>query len=287
MQLKARNGVPAYQRIQGAIRKIIDAGGLRPGDAVPSERELARIHAVSLMTARHALATLEQEGVVERRRGVGTFVSTPKIHFNKLMSYTEQMRSRSLTAGSKVLFAEIVDDEPEATARLSLSPKSHILKLERLRHTAGEPFALETCYFSAKQFAVWNPGAALQSCAGLRGRGSGCNRRRSADSRTFGSAKARAAAENPASNLLHEGHRDCLCAGNVPFRQAQPGDSSFPLIEKRSYHLQRQGPAHLLAAAVLRANWCAWCGDFYYTAADSHTFDIFAGPEDREVGRSQ
>jgi len=153
MPVKARNGVPAYQRIQGAIRKVIDTGGLRPGDAVPSERELARIHEVSLMTARHALATLEQEGVVERRRGVGTFVSTPKIHFNKLMSYTEQMRSRSLTAGSKVLFSEIVDDEAEATARLSLSPKSHVLKLERLRHTSGEPFALETCYFSAKHFA--------------------------------------------------------------------------------------------------------------------------------------
>jgi GntR family transcriptional regulator len=153
MQVKPRNGVPAYQRIQGSIRKTIEAGGLRPGDAVPSERELARIHDVSLMTARHALATLEQEGVVERRRGVGTFVSTPKIHFNKLMSYTEQMRGRSLTAGSKVLFAEIVDDEPEATARLSLAPKSQVLKLERLRHAAGEPFALETCYFSAKHFA--------------------------------------------------------------------------------------------------------------------------------------
>ena len=153
MPAKGRNGIPAYQRIQGAIRKVIDSGGLRPGDAVPSERELAKIHAVSLMTARHALATLEQEGVVERRRGVGTFVSTPKIHFNRLMSYTEQMRSRSLTAGSKVLFMEIVDDEPEATARLSLSPKSHVLKLERLRHTGGEPFALETCYFSAKHFA--------------------------------------------------------------------------------------------------------------------------------------
>jgi GntR family transcriptional regulator len=152
MQVKIRSGVPAYQRIQGAIRKTIESGSLRPGDAVPSERELARIHTVSLMTARHALATLEQEGVVERRRGVGTFVSTPKIHFNKLMSYTEQMRGRSLTAGSKVLFAEVVEDEPEATARLSLSPQSPILKLERLRHAGGEPFELETCYFSAKQF---------------------------------------------------------------------------------------------------------------------------------------
>jgi GntR family transcriptional regulator len=152
MPVKARNGVPAYQRIQGAIRKNIASGGLRPGDAVPSERELARIHEVSLMTARHALAALEHEGVVERRRGVGTFVSTPKIHFNKLMSYTEQMRSRSLSPGSKVLFAEIVDDEEEATARLSLSPKTPVLKLERLRHTGGEPFALETCYFSAKPY---------------------------------------------------------------------------------------------------------------------------------------
>jgi len=133
MSVKGGNGIPAYQRIQGAIRKTIDNGSLRPGDAVPSERELARMHDVSLMTARHALATLEREGIVERRRGVGTFVASPKIHFNKLMSYTEQMGSRSLVAGSKILFAKIVDSEQEATARLSLSPKSKVIKLERLR----------------------------------------------------------------------------------------------------------------------------------------------------------
>src|SRR6267142_1913448 len=88
---KNRNGVPAYQTIQSAIRKRIDSGQLQPGDAVASERDLAKIHQVSLMTARHALASLEREGVVERRRGIGTFVAAPKIHFNKLMSYTEQM----------------------------------------------------------------------------------------------------------------------------------------------------------------------------------------------------
>src|SRR6202047_2708848 len=148
-----KNGVPAYRRIQGSLRKRIESGDLHAGDAVPSERDLARIHQVSLMTARHALASLEREGVVERRRGIGTFVSTPKIHFNKLMSYTEQMASRSMTAGSKVLFARIIDDEQEANARLSLSPKSGVIKLERLRHAAGEPFALETCYLSAAQFS--------------------------------------------------------------------------------------------------------------------------------------
>jgi GntR family transcriptional regulator len=144
--------LPAYQRIQSVIRKRIDSGQLQPGDSVPSERDLAKTHQVSLMTARHALAFLEREGLVERRRGIGTFVAQPKIHFNKLMSYTEQMAARTLTAAAKVLFAKIVDNENEAAARLSLPPDSRIIKLERLRHASGEAFALETCYLSAAEF---------------------------------------------------------------------------------------------------------------------------------------
>jgi GntR family transcriptional regulator len=149
---KNRNGLPAYQRIQTAILKRIEAGHLHSGDAVPSERDLAKMHQVSLMTARHALASLERDGIVERRRGIGTFVAAPKIHFNKLMSYTEQMSGRGLTAGSRVLLAKIRDNESEAAARLSLPPTSGIFKLERLRHAAGEPFALETCYLNAAEF---------------------------------------------------------------------------------------------------------------------------------------
>ena len=53
-----KNGLPAYQRIQGTIVKRLETGLLKPGDLVDSERELARIHGVSLMTARHALTTL-------------------------------------------------------------------------------------------------------------------------------------------------------------------------------------------------------------------------------------
>src|SRR5215510_723124 len=149
---KVRLVLPAYQRIQLAIRKRIDSGHLRPGDPVSSVRDLAKLHAVSLMTARHALASLEREGVVERRRGVGTFVSSPKIHFNKLMSYTEQMAARSLTAASRILYAKTIDNEPDAAARLSLPPTKSLIKLERLRHAADEPFALETCYLSGADF---------------------------------------------------------------------------------------------------------------------------------------
>src|SRR5437016_3576143 len=143
MPSKNRNGLPAYQRIQSDLRERIESGELRSGDVVASERDLARIHQVSLMTARHALTSLEREGIVERRQGIGTFVAAPKIHFNKLMSYTEQMAGRGLTAGSKVLSSKIIENEEEATAHLSLPPRSSVIKLERLRHNAGEPFELD------------------------------------------------------------------------------------------------------------------------------------------------
>src|SRR5450432_3566095 len=135
-----RNGTPVYKKIQNAIRKRIETLELGPGDAVASERELAKTHKVSLMTARHALAGLEREGMVERRRGAGTFVASPKIHFNKLMSYTEHMSSRGLAPRSRVLVAKIVEDEPEVAARLGLAATSRLVKIERLRLTDEDPF---------------------------------------------------------------------------------------------------------------------------------------------------
>ena len=161
MTTNHRNSEPAYRRIQGAIRKRIESGKLRPGDVVDSERELAKIHKVSLMTARHALADLAREGVVERRHGAGTFVAPPKIHFNRLMSYTEQMASRGLSARSKIIRVSSVDSEAEIAARLSLPATSPLAVVERVRQAADEPFALETCYLSASEFPDL-AGAALE-----------------------------------------------------------------------------------------------------------------------------
>ncbi len=152
MRQVRKNGMPAYKQIQTSIIKRLEAGQLRSGDLVESERELARIHGVSLMTARHALAGLEREGKVLRRRGAGTFVAPPKIHFNKLMSYTEQMSARGLSISSKLLSLNVIDTAPDIAARLALPAASRLVKLERLRLGGDEPFAIETCYLSADDF---------------------------------------------------------------------------------------------------------------------------------------
>jgi GntR family transcriptional regulator len=152
MQQSGRNGMPIYKKIQQTILRKVERGALKPGDVVESERELARIHGVSLMTARHALAGLEREGLLERRRGTGTFIAPPKIHFNKLMSYTEQMAGRNLAVASKVLSFKVVKTEHEIAARLALPRTSDLIKIERLRQGEAEPFAIEACYMSADDF---------------------------------------------------------------------------------------------------------------------------------------
>jgi GntR family transcriptional regulator len=138
--------IPAYQRIQQLLQEQIRQKRLAPGDVLPSERELARKHDVSLMTARSALGGLERQGIVERRRGAGTFVAVPRIQYNKLVSTTELMAGRGFRAHSRVLNGELVGDQPEIAARLGKAENVQLVKLERLRQVAKEPLAIETSY---------------------------------------------------------------------------------------------------------------------------------------------
>jgi GntR family transcriptional regulator len=152
MLQKTESDAPAYRRIQYDLQRRIEGRELQPGDAVPSERELARAYDVSLMTARHALAELERDGLVDRLRGAGTFVAPPKVHFNRLASFTEQMVSRGLPARSRILYSGVVEEQQEVAARLSLPPHTKLVKLERLRQSGEQPFAVESCYLAASRF---------------------------------------------------------------------------------------------------------------------------------------
>jgi len=69
------------------------------------------------------------------------------------MSYTEHMSSRGLTPQTRVLVSKIVEHESEIAARLGLPNTTSVVKIERLRLTAEDPFALETCYLPASEFS--------------------------------------------------------------------------------------------------------------------------------------
>lgn len=66
---------PIYRQIAEQLRRMVSAGQLRPGDGLPSVREVAATHAINPMTVSRAYSQLEAEGVLERLRGKGMAVA--------------------------------------------------------------------------------------------------------------------------------------------------------------------------------------------------------------------
>ncbi|HEU5142836.1 MAG TPA: GntR family transcriptional regulator [Solirubrobacterales bacterium] len=69
---------PVFRQIADEVRRSVAVGVLKPEDGLPAVRELAKRLAVNANTVQHAYRTLEQEGVVYVKRGLGTFVAVPR-----------------------------------------------------------------------------------------------------------------------------------------------------------------------------------------------------------------
>ena len=73
--LDSRSGVPAYLQLVHQVRRAIRLGMLRPGDQLPTVKEVVTKLTLNPNTVLHAYRQLDLEGLIEGRRGVGTFVA--------------------------------------------------------------------------------------------------------------------------------------------------------------------------------------------------------------------
>ena len=124
------------------VLELIEA--LRVGDAIPPERVLSQQLGVSRLTLRAALAELVREGHVTRRRGAGTFVAEPKVAKEMtITSFSDDMRQRGLTPGSKTLEFRTIPAGARLGRILYVSPSEPVLSVKRLRLADGDPMAVE------------------------------------------------------------------------------------------------------------------------------------------------
>jgi GntR family transcriptional regulator len=140
--------LPMYFQLKEFLRDKIASGEWKPGDMVPSERELSEQHHISRMTARQALSELATEGLLRREQGRGTFVAEPKIEhgLTRLTGFTEDIRARGMAPGARVVRLELITPPLLAVRALQIASDRKIILLERLRLAGGEPIALETSH---------------------------------------------------------------------------------------------------------------------------------------------
>jgi GntR family transcriptional regulator, N-acetylglucosamine utilization regulator len=144
--------LPRYYQLKEILRERIRTGEWKPGDLIPSERELSEKYGISRMTARQAITDLVNEGLFYREQGKGTFVSQRKItqQLIRLTGFTEDIRARGQRPGTKVLSAEMHPADETTAEKLSIDPGTLIFRLQRLRLADDQPLAIELSQISFK-----------------------------------------------------------------------------------------------------------------------------------------
>lgn len=144
---------PLYLQLKRWIENAVHTGAVRPGDALPSERDLALRADISRVTVRKAVQHLVRDGVLVQRHGSGTFVAPHaqrvEQSLSQLTSFTEDMASRGMAVRAIWLDRGLYLPSPEETVTLGLSSGDHVARIARLRLAGNMPLAIERAALSS------------------------------------------------------------------------------------------------------------------------------------------
>lgn len=144
--LAARSGdnTPLYLQLARNLRAHIDGGGIGPGNALPSERDLSQLTGLSRVTVRKGIDQLIDAGMLVRKQGSGTFVARRiEAPGSALSGFSDDARSRGEDPGVIWMMKSYAAPTEEEAAALRVAPTSKVARLGRVRLSGGEPLAIE------------------------------------------------------------------------------------------------------------------------------------------------
>ena len=154
MPILSQGSQPLYQQLADELRQPILDGELQVGAALPSEPQLASRYGVSRATAREAIQVLVQAGLVNRRRGRGTFVTRPKLLIgNVLLGFSDEMRILGHRPGARTLRQVIEPASEDVATALEIAAGTPVVVIRRLRLVDGQPVALSDVHLPASRCA--------------------------------------------------------------------------------------------------------------------------------------
>ncbi len=151
MHLKIDNDSkkPLHNRVERMLRELIEQPAYRNGDFLPKEVDMADKLGVARNTVRHAISKLVNEGLLVRKKGVGTKVAAKRIptRLDSWWSFTKEMKTRGLAVVNFEMSVEIIAATDEIADAMHIKPGAKVVQLSRLRGTAGGPSLLSISWF--------------------------------------------------------------------------------------------------------------------------------------------
>lgn len=151
--------------VQEELRSAIFSGAYSPGSQLPTEAELGEILGASRTVVREALRILEEDGLIYRRHGVGTFVRKHGILKNLNINYgiTEMIRLAEMEPGTKHLAVLRETADAEVAAQLDVPPGTPVIQIERVRTADGKAvvYSLDTFAETLLRGAPFDPNRLL------------------------------------------------------------------------------------------------------------------------------
>lgn len=162
MKFKKIGSRKIYIEVIDQIKNLLDSGEIKPGDQLPSERDLAECMGISRVSVRQALAVLEALGIVEIRHGEGTFISLNKGNANNLDLYLSNLTKESdpldIIDARKIIEVEIAGVAAiQRTEEDLISMKNLLSRMEEKIKQGEETSTVDLSFHLAITNSAHNP----------------------------------------------------------------------------------------------------------------------------------
>jgi len=146
--------IPLYHQLKEILKENIESGFWAPGDVIPSENQLMQDYNISRNTVKKAIENLVQDGLLNRIKGKGTFVSKPKLEqsLSGFYSFSKVMKEKGFNPRDLIISVKEIPATKSTAKHLQLNMDDPVIQLRRVRYAQDEPIIYETSYLPKKLF---------------------------------------------------------------------------------------------------------------------------------------
>jgi GntR family transcriptional regulator len=148
VKVDSHHALPLYAQVESILTAAIADGTFPPGSRLPNENELVEQYAVSRTTIRQTIQNLVRRGLVEIRRGKGTFVLEPKItqDLTELTGFVEDMQVLGRRASARLVDQQIVPASESVARQLVVAAGAAVVRIQRVRLADNMPLSFDETF---------------------------------------------------------------------------------------------------------------------------------------------